>query len=134
MTIATPTASDVRNVFVTTATDTVIDGFIADAVLAVESCSSIAGYSEAKQKAIVKYVAAHLMTLAGLAVGSSKGQVVSEKVGDASVTYANNASAAGGEGLRATTFGQSAIALDASGCLRNLGRAKTMLKNLGAVE
>ncbi len=64
---------------------------------------------------IEKYLAAHFATLRSIAAGIS-----SEREDDASVTYTVG-QVQSTDALRATHFGQAAIALDVSGTLRSIG-------------
>jgi hypothetical protein len=104
-----------------TATDfseAVVTSIIADAALMAEGC--ISGYSDDRQTAIIKWLACHLIASTNGASGSGAGTVTSEKIGDASTSYAK--SALSGEGLKATHFGQQALLLDTNGCLARKGR------------
>jgi len=128
MSLTLPSVAEVRAVFTTSLDDTAVQSFIDDAALVAEQCTSVTSAAEARQKSIVKYVAAHLMYCAGLATGASKGSVVSEKLGDASVSYAAApASGATASTLGSSSFGRQAILLDASGCLAGLGKPKAFL-------
>jgi hypothetical protein len=118
MTIALPTAADVRAIIETSLTDGQIEALIADAALAAEKC--LLKYDEARQKAIVKWLTAHLIASTG-----GNGVLTSQKLGDASETYAR---ATLGDGLKGTTYGQQALLLDTCGCLARLGRARASVE------
>lgn len=122
MTLATPTASEVRLTVTTSLTDAAIDQFVGDAVLMAEVCSVIPTFSEAKQKAIIRFLAAHLISMNDASVRKT-----SESIGDASESFSTPVL---GDALRGTTFGQQAIALDSSGCLANIGKTPMTFKVL----
>lgn len=109
-----PTASDVIALTGTDMPEAVVTSIIADAALFAEGC--ISAYDDDRQTAIIKWVAAHMVQST-----SGGASLTSDKLGDASQTYAR--SALSGNGLMATHYGQQAIALDASGCLARKGRA-----------
>ena len=109
-----PTIADVRLILSTAASDAAITAMIADAALLVENC--IGGMVDARATAIIKWVAAHLLSSrVGAEVSLS-----SSKLGDATDSYAAPEL---GKGLAGTTYGQQALALDPSGCLAGIGIA-----------
>lgn len=122
MALATPTASEVRLTITTGLSDDAVAQFIADAVLIADDCSSIAGFSEAKQKAIIRYLAAHLIS-----INDASARKVSESIGDASESFSTPVLS---DNLRGTTYGQQAIALDTSGCLGKTGKTPITFKVL----
>ena len=109
-----PTASDVIALTGTDMPDAVVESIIDDAALFAEGC--IASYSAERQTAIIKWIAAHMVQST-----SGGGSLQSQKLGDASETYAR--SSLSGDGLKGTHYGQQAIGLDPSGCLARKGRA-----------
>jgi len=117
-----PSSADVIALTGTSLDSAVVDAIIADAVLLVEDNACFAGYSEAKQTAILKWLSAHLV-----ASTSGDGVVTSEKLGDASQTYGR---APLGDGLKGTTYGQQVLALDTNGCLSGVGRGKASVQVL----
>lgn len=118
MTTATPDAADVIAIVGGGFTETQVEALIADAVLIAEEC--VSSYSDDKQKAIIKWLTAHLI------VSTTKsGVVTSERLGDASVSYAR---ASMGDALKGTTYGQQVLLLDTNGCLAKKGRAKSTIE------
>lgn len=92
--------------------------FITTANLIVTEELGTSTLSDARLKQIELYLAAHFATL-------RDPQVKSEKVGDASVTYAVDSK---GKGLETTAYGQTALALDTTGTLMNIDKPKAELK------
>lgn len=123
MPLATPTATEVKAVIPVTLADAAVDAFIADAVLVAEGCPAVAGYSEAKQKAIIKYLTAHLIACTPHGIGMTN--VTQKSLGDASESFG---SAPVGTDLRSTSFGNQAIMLDPSGCLERVGKQRAFME------
>jgi hypothetical protein len=116
-----PTVAAVRLIITTTLVDASVQAFIDDAELIARGCTVVAGYEEEVQAAIVKYIAAHLIS-----VQSGKSGVLTQKaLGDASESYASGAM---GDMLKASRYGQQALLLDPSGCLANLGKRRVSVK------
>jgi len=117
----------VAEVIEITATDyseAVVAAIIADAALVAEGC--IETYSAERQTAIIKWLACHLIVSTNGAGGAGSGSITSEKLGDASTTYAK--SALSGEGLKASHYGQQALLLDTNGCLAGKGRSRASVQ------
>lgn len=110
------TAAEVIALTGTSLDSATVDAVIADATLVVSENACYNAYEDARKDAIIKWLTAHLISST-----SQDGSVTSEKLGDASVTYAR---AALGDGLKGTTYGQQVLLLDYNGCLTKLGRAK----------
>lgn len=93
--------------------DATVQAFIDDATALVALCPCIA--AGAIQDTIIKYIAAHLYT-----VGKNKGAggLVLDTLGDATRRWDNTTL---GKGFEQTTYGQSALLYDTSGCLLGLG-------------
>lgn len=121
MAIARPTPEQVRTLVQTTLTDEQIEGVIDDAVLLAGPC--IENLGEDRQRAIVKYIAAHLIATTGR--GGESSTLTSRKLGDASRSYAR---AQLGRDLAGTALGQQAIMLDPTGCLANLGLRRVIVR------
>jgi hypothetical protein len=121
------TPSDVRLVIrlPDTVTDEEIQASIDDATLIVAQCSGVASLSADVQTAILKYVTAHLMS----ALYGKSGVVTSETLGDASTTYASGGTMFGQQ-LDSTPYGQRALLLDSTGCLRRLGRMRPIFQKV----
>lgn len=110
-----PTTTEVRAIAQTELDDAALAGVIEDAWLIAEHC--IAGLDEIRQRSIVKWLAAHLVSST-----DSSALLASTKLGDAQDTFVR---AVTGEGLKGTTYGQQALALDPNGCLARLGKARS---------
>lgn len=106
--VTNPTATDVRAIISTSLTDDQLDSLISDAALIAGDC--ILSLDEARQTAIIKWLAAHLI----VSTAGSRGALTSKKMGDASESYAAPQL---GSGLRSTVYGQRALDLDPNGCL-----------------
>ena len=100
-----PTAADIKARFPVFAAvgDAMIDAVIAEAKTYADTT-----WVEADYKPAVQYVAAHMLVKEGVlnpagavASGVSVGQVQSESLGDASITYADGGAAMGFTGLAA---------------------------------
>jgi hypothetical protein len=126
MAIATPTVSQVRTIITTELTDDQIESIIDDAVLMVENC--VASLSESLQRAIVKWVSAHLIASLSVHTNGGAGNITSESLGDASTSY--SLPTLKSDGLGTTTYGLQAIALDPNGCLAMIGQRRTLVKVL----
>lgn len=113
-----PLPADVRAIFATTAEDATIQANIDDAALVAEQCPAIVAASSAKQKSIIKWLTAHMMSMTGASVSKGSGVVTSDSMGDAARSYAAPTM---GANLQGTSYGQRALLLDDSGCLVSLG-------------
>lgn len=116
-----PTATEVRSIIDTALTDEQIDSIVTDAVLLVETCSS--GWSDARYTSILKWVTAHLIA----SRGGTEGVLTSSRLGDAQDNYMRTTP---GDGLKGTTYGQQALALDTNGCLVNLGKRRAFVRTI----
>lgn len=117
--VTKPSAESVIALTGATLPEAVVSGIIDDAALLVERC--VVSLGADRQTAIIKWVAAHL-----IASGPER-MLQSERLGQGSDTYAT---ARLGEGLKGTTYGQQALALDPNGCLARLGRARATLEKI----
>jgi hypothetical protein len=120
MAVEKPTAADVRAIIATALTDQQIGALIDDAALLAEKC--IEALSAERQKAILKWLTAHLIASTG-----PGGVKTSSKLGDAQDSFAR---ASLGTGLAGTTYGQQVLALDPNGCLVNVGKVKAFMETL----
>ena len=116
--MAKPTASDVLSLTGLNIDEAVVSSVVDDAAVMAERCSS--AWSDAQETAILKWLAAHLLSST-----HDGGVTTSESLGDASQSYKR---AQMSDGIAGTTYGQQAIALDSSGCLARLGRAKASIE------
>jgi hypothetical protein len=117
-----PTVADVRLILDTKLGDAAIQAFIDDATVMTGPCSL--GWDCATRKTIIKYIAAHLLVLAASKGG---GAVSQRSLGDASESYSRQSL---GTGLSETSYGQSALNFDPTGCLANLGKRRGFAKTL----
>jgi hypothetical protein len=122
-----PSPADVRTIIETDLDDTGVQGFIDDAAALARRC--VTPLDEDLQKTILKWLAAHLIQVAGKSTGEgfSNVAVTSMKLGDASETYARGQV---GTNIASTPYGQQAILLDPNGCLMRLGNRKPIFKVL----
>lgn len=120
MAVEKPSAADVKAIISTALTDEQIGALIDDAALLAEDC--IASLSSERQKAILKWLTAHL-----IASTDFNGMKTSSKLGDAQDSFAR---ATLGDALKGTTYGQQALALDPCGCLVNIGKVKAFAVTL----
>lgn len=114
--IAKPDPQTVIDLTDTELSEPIVQSIIDDAALIAEKC--ISGYSEEKQKSVLKWLAAHL-----IASTDSGGMIASERLGDAQDQYVR---ASVGDGIKGTVYGQQAIAL--SPCLARIGRAAASIE------
>lgn len=120
MAIERPTVDDVRAIIgQSDLTDDQINSYIDDAILITENC--IKNLSPNRQKAILKYVVAHLLYTTGLLDDTNSVALTSRRLGDASETYARSEL---GKGLASSPYGQRAIELDPNRCLETIGNQK----------
>lgn len=102
-----PTPEQVQALLTVQFTDAEITSFLDDAILLLGE----GVYDGARETAILKYLTAHLITITPK---GSEGVLSAKKIEDLSYSYARGSL---GEGLRSTTFGQQALALDVKGML-----------------
>lgn len=114
-----PTASDVIALTETGLSAAVVTTLIDDAALVAGDC--ITGYADDRQTAIIKWLAAHMVA----STDAGGGTLTSDKLGDASQSYAR---ATMGDGLRGTIYGQQALALDTNGCLTTRGKGRASVE------
>ncbi|MGE0366939.1 MAG: DUF4054 domain-containing protein [Phycisphaerales bacterium] len=123
--VTKPTAAEVRVIITTNLTDPQIENVIDDAALMAEVCLS--AMSSDRQKAVLKWLAAHLLSMM-LGKSGAGANVTSKSIGDASESYATPTLT--GPGLMSSSYGQQAIALDPNGCLQNIGKLKMRFRSL----
>lgn len=90
--------------------DSIVEAYISGAEAFVNENLSTTSLTESTLKEIERWLTAHLISI------SRERQSKKESAGKASIEYAG----AWGEGLKMTSFGQTAIALDMTGTLNNL--------------
>lgn len=115
--------ADVRLIFETDLEDDAVQAAITDAGLLAEKC--IESLAQTRQDAIVKYLAAHLLSVGPSSGGG--GALSSQKLGDASESYSVGHL---GDQLRSTSYGMTAIQLDPNGCLVRIGKAKATIEQV----
>lgn len=114
-----PSAIDVISLTETSLAEAVVTSLIDDAALVAGDC--IAGYSDDRQTSIIKWLAAHMVA----STDAGGGTLTSDKLGDASQTFAR---ATMSDGLRGTIYGQQALALDTNGCLTTRGKGRASVE------
>lgn len=114
--MATVSPAMVREVISTTLTDVEIEGNIASALVLYRNNLESKGLAEDLQVEIKRYLAAHYVSLRDITT-----RVQEEKIGDASATYVDAGNGASKEGLKSTSWGQTAISFDPTGVLSRLG-------------
>jgi hypothetical protein len=120
MTITAPTPAAVEILLtgaVNASLDATVQAFIDDASALVSLCACIDTLPDAVKTAIVKYLAAHLYTVQA---SGGAGAKTMEQLGDARVAWASPSTV--GEGLKMTSYGQTALQYDTTGCLLGLGQ------------
>lgn len=119
MALQKPNVADVLAILGGEHSEPLIQSMIDDAALVADNLCTQA-YDAERQKAIVKWLAAHMV-----ASTNREGVLTSDKLGDAQQSYAR---ATTGEGLKGTTYGQQALLLDINGCLSRLGKPRASIE------
>jgi hypothetical protein len=120
MTVA---AADVKLIFPTSLSDSVVSAFIATAETIFDNTLGAVGYDATTEDQIVKYLAAHLASMADQ-------RAKSESIGDVSKSYHGQT----GMGLDFSSYGQMVKLLDTSKKLVNLGKLGAILEVANMVE
>jgi hypothetical protein len=117
--MARTTEEEVRDL-VGAAADVAVLHHITDASLIVDEVLADCGMTPGRLALIEKYLAAHFHVMA-----TENGGIIREKVGESEVSYVGaNSRAGSSEGLKASRFGQQAIALDTCGKLLAMSSPK----------
>ncbi len=116
--MARTTPDEVREIYDTDKTDEQIEVWINIASEIVTDNLSDCGYTDAQLEEIERQLTAHLMT------DTYTPTKKSEKLGEASVTYA----ASFGSGLTSTSYGKTLRILDTCGVLGSLGKSRIKLR------
>lgn len=120
MPICKPDAADVIALMGTDLPEPVVQSLIDDAALIVERC--IVGLPCERQRAILKWITAHLIA----STGDESGEVrTSERLGDAADGFARGQL---GDNIASTFFGQQALMLDPNGCLNRIGKSRATIE------
>jgi hypothetical protein len=110
------TAGAVKEIVPTEIADSVVlTNFIDTANLFIDTHLASAGHSDAILAKIELYLAAHYVALT-----EEQGGLTRAKMGDADESFANIY----GQGLKATRFGQQALAIDTTGILNSVATTK----------
>jgi hypothetical protein len=117
------TADDVRAIYppADDLTDAQVEAVITTAGVILAQTSCFDSLDEAVQDEVQKHLAAHLLAVQTLSGGA--GVATSMKLGDASESYASGHL---GEGLRATSYGVTAITL--APCLQTIGQKRAHIE------
>ena len=122
------TPAYVREVINTSLTDDEINGLISAAVAMVNTALNGCSIANETMTEIQRWLAAHFIAIKGSlsSVGSSTAGIVEEKIGDASVKYADSTKTSyttttSMANLKSTMWGQTAISFDPTGRLASIG-------------
>lgn len=116
-----PLASEVIDLTGTALSEAIVTTLISDAALIAGDC--ITPYSEERQTAIIKWLAAHMAA----STDAGGGTLTQDKLGDASQSYAR---ATLGDNLRGTIYGQQALILETNGCLVTRGNGRASVERI----
>lgn len=108
-------------------TETITAQINAANVLVTEKLGSNGTITTDHLKEIERWIAAHFVAC------SIERQATEEKVGATSIKYAGNADR-DVKGLNLTSFGQQAIMLDTTGTLASLGKRKSRMDTIRAID
>lgn len=123
--MASVSPNQVRNVIDTGLNSSEIEGAISTAVVIVENYLVSPDLSSDIKVEITMYLAAHFVAIRDKTV-----MIKSEKIGDASVTYGVGDQEASPFSFYSTKWGSTAVALDISNVLGQLGLKKPRLVSL----
>lgn len=115
MAYESPTVDSVRLIISTPLSDAAVAAAVTDAELLVGAC--IEGLEDDRAAAIVKYVAADLITSVVSTGGA--GALTSRSLGDATDTWASQ-----GAEFGKSAYWSRALMLDPNGCLAKLGKRR----------
>ncbi|MFW5701286.1 MAG: hypothetical protein ACOCWM_06305 [Cyclobacteriaceae bacterium] len=117
------TVSEIKEIYPTSLEDDVIEPYIDIANdLVTEKLTGMHG--DERLAIIEKFLTAHLI------VTTRDRQATWQELGDARVRYTD----VFGEGLKSTTFGQTALLLDTNGILASSGKRKVMIKAIKSFD
>lgn len=123
-----PGPEDVRYIITTSLDESALQSYIDDAALMASPC--IFNYTPDRQRAIIKWLTAHLLSSSPNNGSGSGGQTLaSQRLGDASETYVNPAPSSL-EGLASTSYGRMAMSFDTNGCLMAVGQKPAIFQVL----
>ena len=93
-------------------------------ILVDEKLDAETSITDAHKKEIETWLAAHFLAM------SLDRQGQQERIGATQITYSGK----GGEGLKATTYGQTALMLDTTGTLSRIGKKKARIDVIEAID
>lgn len=135
------TSSEVKEILVTVLTGTQLDPFISVANLIVTSKLGDSGLGDALLKEVERWLSAHFIYVSNPSYSSTaknaKGVVLSERIGDTSISYADISQTIKNVNLSllsSTVYGQQAITIDLTGTLANLGKRKAHVNVLDVIN
>ena len=117
--------SMVREVIKTVQTDAEIGGNIATALVMYRINLDNKGLSEDAEVEVKRYLAAHFVSLR-----DDSTRVEKETMGDADASYVPAGNGATQQGLKSTSWGQTAISFDSTGILSRLGLVPPVMYSL----
>lgn len=123
--MASVNPNQVKNVIETELSDSEIEGAISTAVTIVQNYLSSASLVAEIEVEITMYLAAHFIALRDRTV-----MIKEEKIGDASVTYEVGSPQESFFSFKSTKWGATAVALDSSNILGQLGQKQPRLVSL----
>lgn len=126
--MASVNPNQVRNIIDTELADSEIEGAISTAMTVVTNYLVSADLSSEIKVEITMYLAAHFVAIRDKTV-----MIKSEKIGDASVTYDVADQRSAPFSFESTKWGSTAIALDISNVLGQLGQKKPRLVSLDLI-
>lgn len=124
------TSTEVKQILVTVLTGSQLDPFITAANLIVTEKLGTSGLGDALLKEVERWLSAHFIYVSNPSYSSTaknaRGVVISEKVGDATIEYADISKGVYPNLglLSGTVYGQQAIIIDLTGTLANLGKKR----------
>jgi len=126
--MADVSTTQVKNIIDTELSDSQIEGAISTAVTVVANYLTTAVLAAEIRVEITMYLAAHFIALRDKTV-----MIKSEKIGDASVTYEVGSPQESFASFTSTKWGATAVALDVSNTLGQLGQKQPRLFSLDPV-
>lgn len=117
------TVADVRLIYSGTESDAQIEAAIATVLVMAARCLALMP-DDATRDQVTKYLVAHLLTIIA---SNGAGVTTSSSLGDASDTYASGHF---GKGLRGSSYGQMAIALDPNDCVSKIGNPRATFQKV----
>lgn len=120
------TTEELKRIISTSVKENILRAQVEIASHLIDDVLGSSGLSAVRLKDIELYLAAHFTSI----YSPSDGQVVELKMGETEEKYGAGESVLG-EGLKLTTFGQQALALDTTGALAALGKRTALFSTFG---